>query len=227
MRKELDEKTKSENRCVSAFFAFISSAAILNIIESLVKLFLRYRINDKMLLNTYQSYLGRGNIILLFLIFIACVIVVRKADYYAAHIKPMLLIWGVILIGVRGIYEITSIIYTNTIKQIFEVTTQEQYVYIYNSTHGFKYLGMMVAMILGTIMTGIMLKNKRLIFYSVLIMLYFIAAFTVLHMYTLKLDFIGKTYGIVWTSVIYHLSETVGLLLLSFHVRMRYYVKMK
>ena len=55
MGKELDEKTKSENRCVSAFFAFISSAAILNIIESLVKLFLRYRINDKMLLNNLEK----------------------------------------------------------------------------------------------------------------------------------------------------------------------------
>ena len=221
----MDEKTKSENKCVSAFFAFISAAAVLNIIESLIKLYLRSNIKDKMRLSTYQSYLGRANITILLIIFIICVIVVRKADYYAAHIKPMLLIWGVILIGVRSIYEITSIIYSDTISRIFDVTSEEQHVYIYNSTHGFKYLGMMVALILGTIMTGIMLKTRRLILYSVLIMLYFIGAFTFLHMYTLRLDFIGKTVGIVWSAVIYHLSETVGLLLLAFYVRVRYYVK--
>lgn len=225
MENELDKKIKSENMCVSAFFAFISAAAILNIIESLVKLYLRSNIQDKMRLSTYQSYLGRANITILFIVFIICVIVVRKADYYAAYVKPMLLIWGVILIGVRSIYEITSIIYTDTFSQIFDVTTNEQYAYIYNSTHGFKYLGMMLALILGSIMTGIMLKTRRLILYSVLIMLYFIGAFTFLHMYTLRLDFIGKTVGIVWTAVIYHLSESVGLLMLAFYVRVRYYVK--
>lgn len=227
MKKELDEKTRSENRCVSTFCAFIFWAAFLNILEAAGKIYLRYKIKDATILNDYQYYLSAGNVAVLIFVFLICIIVVRKADYYTANVKPLLLIWGVILIGASVIYEITSILYSRAISQIFTVTSQKQYIYLYNSTHGFKYIGMMVAITLGTIMTGIMLKSKWLIFLSTFIMTVFIGAFAVFQMYTLNLDFIGKSVGIVWTSVIYHLSETAGLLLMALYVRIKYYKKCK
>lgn len=227
MKYELDEKTKSENRCVSTFFAFIFWAAFLNILEAAGKVCLRLKIKDAKSLNEYQYYLSAGNVAVLIFIFLICIIVVRKADYYTAHIKPLLLIWGVILIGVSVIYDITSILYSKAISQIFTATTEKQYIYLYNSTHGFKYIGMMVAITLGTIMTGIMLKSKWLIFSSTFIMTIFIGAFAAFQMYTIRLDFIGKTVGIVWTSVIYHFAETVGLLFLALYVRIKYYKKCK
>ena len=42
-----------------------------------------------------------------------------------------------------------------------------------------------------------------------------------LEMFTLSL--LGRNYGIVWSSVIFHLMETVGLFALARYLRIRYH----
>ena len=40
--------------------------------------------------------------------------------------------------------------------------TAEQFVAIYNNTHGFKYIGLLIALLIGVLMTGIFLNDRLL-----------------------------------------------------------------
>ena len=91
---------------------------------------------------------------------------------------------------------------------------------LYNGTHGFKYIGMFIAIILGILVTGIFLKDRFLWIFSAALTGIFMIAFVTLQMGTITIA--GRDYGIVWTAVIFHLVQTIGILLLSVYLRRRY-----
>ncbi len=142
----------------------------------------------------------------------------------ADSIEQLLLIWSVILGGAECIYFISSMIYRQFTTQLMLLVVGGQqydvFVPLYNLTHGFKYLEMMTAMLLGVAMTAIFLRDRYLNIVSGVIMIIFLLAFSVFQMHFISLP--GRQVGIVWTSVIYHLTETVGMFLLSFYLSKHY-----
>lgn len=94
----------------------------------------------------------------------------------------------------------------------------------YNGTHGFKYIGMFIAILLGIIVTGILLRNKGMAIASGILALLFMISFCLLNMWTLSLSFLNINLGIVWTSVLFHSLQTFGLLILGIFIRKRYLV---
>ena len=138
----------------------------------------------------------------------------RNAALPAETIRRLLRIWFTILVGAQSMYDFSSVIYQRFISrltQFFVDTTGgtgEAYVSIYNLTHGFKYQGMLIALLLGAMMTGIFLDDRSLKIASVAIAALFMISVAGLEMFTLSL--LGKSYGIVWSSVIFHLMENLA-----------------
>ncbi|MCR4763843.1 MAG: hypothetical protein K5696_09965 [Lachnospiraceae bacterium] len=145
----------------------------------------------------------------------------------AETIRRLLRIWLVILFGAQLMYDFSSEVYRRfaaDLAQYFIDTTGGTgpiYVSIYNLTHGFKYQGMLIALLLGSMMTGIFLDDKALKSASVLIAALFMLSMAGVEMFTLRLG--GENYGIIWSSVIFHLMQTVGLIGLALYLRIRYH----
>ena len=53
-----------------------------------------------------------------------------------------------------------------------------------------------------------------------MILLLFLISFAVIQMQTVYL--MGREIGIVWTSIIYHFTETLGIIFLSLYLNKRY-----
>ncbi|MBQ3790349.1 MAG: hypothetical protein II800_05405 [Lachnospiraceae bacterium] len=151
----------------------------------------------------------------------------ENAALPAETIRRLLRIWLTILVGAQSMYDFSSVIYQRFLShltQFFLDTTGgtgEAYVSLYNLTHGFKYQGMLIALLLGAMMTGIFLDDRSLKITSIVIALLFMISVAGLEMFTLSL--LGRNYGIVWSSVIFHLMETVGLFALARYLRIRYH----
>jgi hypothetical protein len=69
-------------------------------------------------------------------------------------------------------------------------------------------------------MTAIFLRDRRLGIAVLMIAVLFLLAFGILQMQTIT--FTGREIGIVWTSVIFHLTETVGLFGFSVYLAKHY-----
>ena len=141
-------------------------------------------------------------------------------------IRRLLRIWLTILVGAQSMYDFSAVIYRRFVANLTQFFidstggTGETFVSIYNLTHGFKYQGMLIALLLGAMMTGIFLDDRALKITSVIIACLFMISIAGLEMFTLSL--MGRSYGIVWSSVIFHLMETVGLFALAMYLRRRY-----
>lgn len=142
----------------------------------------------------------------------------------ADAIGQLLQIWAVILTGAECVYSVSTIIYRRFTLELLLFALGgaglDSFQSIYNISHGFKYLEMLTAILLGFFMTGIFLKDKRLMAVTVLIAAAFLTAFGVVQMQTFSLS--GREVGIVWTSVIFHLTETIGLFLFSLYISRNY-----
>lgn len=142
----------------------------------------------------------------------------------ATEIGQLLQMWAVILIGAEFIYIVTSEIYRKFVINLMLLSySGGQYVAfnsVYNMTHGFKYLEILTAIVFGIVMTGILLEDRHLKIAALIITVIFLLSFGIFQMHTLS--FSGRYVGIVWTSVIFHLTETVGLFVLSVYLSKHY-----
>ena len=143
----------------------------------------------------------------------------------AEDVNKLLEIWGVILVGSEIVYQVTSSLYREFIRQIsvFSLSGPEGfgiYLNIYTKTHGFKYLGMMVAIVLGITITGIFLNDRYLKGCGVVLSTLFLLLFAVINRFTFTI--FGRNVGIVWTSVLFHAVDMAGLILLAVYLRRRY-----
>ncbi len=143
----------------------------------------------------------------------------------AEDVSKLLEIWGVILIGAQVVYQISSTLYRRFIEQISVLMRTgfdgyNLYMSIYNSTHGFKYLGMMIAIILGITITGIFLSDRYLKACGVVLSCLFLFVFAVINSNTFS--FFGMSIGVVWTSVLFHIVDMAGIILLALYLRKRY-----
>lgn len=138
----------------------------------------------------------------------------------------LLMVWAVILLGVQFVYEITSVAYKNFIAQLMGTVPMDNadaygtFVSMYNSSHGFKYVGMLIAITIGIVTTGIFLKDKFLIGTAAALMLVFMVAFLWVEQTTLVIS--TRTISVVWTSVIFHVIQTGGLLVMAIYLRYKF-----
>ncbi|MBR4544044.1 MAG: hypothetical protein IKO53_07525 [Lachnospiraceae bacterium] len=140
--------------------------------------------------------------------------------------RKMLQVWGVILVAANLLQEFCSRMYQNVMDQmqnyyIGDSMVSNEAVSLYNSTHGFKYIGMITALIIGFFVTGVFLNDRKLMVLSALMMIAFALAFGMFQMFTLK--FADRSIGIVWTGVIYHLTNTVVLFIFSQYTRKKHH----
>lgn len=150
---------------------------------------------------------------------------IRVPSLDAGDIYKLLEIWGIILVGVQIGYQSTSILYRKFITLLYDavnsgIIDNEAFISLYNDTHGFKYVGMLIALLLGIAITGIFLSDRILKVFSMLYAVLFIVSFALLNMGSLHI--LGQTVGIVWTSILYHAMETCGMILLVMYLRKRY-----
>lgn len=138
----------------------------------------------------------------------------------------LLKVWALIILGVNAIYEFTSIAYKDFINNILSIVNlsiaknADTFHDIYNSTHGFKYMGMLIAIFMGIVITGLCLNDKFMQFISLEVIVAFLVAFLFIGRSEIALA--SRTVGVVWTSVIYHGIQTFGILSLSIYLRIRY-----
>ena len=148
------------------------------------------------------------------------------ASLSVSSVNRLQQLWAVIFIGAELIYIFTSIMYRRFIGMLMDALsgssslTDGTFVMLYNMTHGFKYLEILSAILLGVVMTGIFLNDRALKLSSLAILALFLISFAVLQMQTVYL--MGREVGIVWTSIIYHVTETLGLVLLAFYLSRHY-----
>ena len=148
------------------------------------------------------------------------------ASLSVSSVNRLLQLWAVIFVGAELIYLFTSIMYRRFIGMLMDALSTGQamsdgtFVMLYNMTHGFKYLEILSAILLGVVMTGIFLNDRYLKLGSLAILLLFLVSFGAIQMQTVYL--MGREIGIVWTSLIYHITETLGLFLLSLYLSTRY-----
>ncbi len=139
-------------------------------------------------------------------------------------IGQLLQIWAVIFTGAEAVSFVTAIFYRRLTAGLMVLYWDRMqygtFVSVYNMSHGFKYLVMMTAILLGVVVTGIFLNDHYLSAVSAGIGVLFLLAFGVFQMQTVSLP--GREIGIVWTSVIFHLTETLGLFLLSVYLSRKY-----
>lgn len=141
-------------------------------------------------------------------------------------ISQLLQLWAVILVGAEVVYDITSIAYRDFISQLSWLTTLGDeafngiFVGIYNATHGFKYIGMFIAMMLGVLVTGIFLRDRFLKLLVAILTEIYVIAFIVMSGKTLTL--FGASVSVVWTSLIFHFLQTLGLFIFAIYVEKKY-----
>ncbi|MBQ9765446.1 MAG: hypothetical protein IJW18_04550 [Lachnospiraceae bacterium] len=133
----------------------------------------------------------------------------------------LLTIWGIVFVGVQTYYYLEMIFYDRILEDYFELVSDgEVYAAFYAGTHGFKYAPMFVGIMFGIAMTGIMLKDKLVIICA--------CVFSVLYLFFFGfqdmafLSFRDTTVGIVLCSALFHIIQSVGILLLGIILKLKY-----
>ncbi len=129
--------------------------------------------------------------------------------------------------GVQLMYEVFSEVYRHFVLDLYQAVvkytgvTSDTYTSLYNLSHSFKYQGMLIALLLGVIMTAIFLDDKTLMLVTILAASIYLLSATGLEMMTLSV--LGESVGIVWSSVIFHLIDTIGMIGLALYLRIKYH----
>ena len=140
----------------------------------------------------------------------------------AGEISKLLQVWTAILVVMQLVYDINSLIYRNFILRLIQALGSDMIIFssLYNDSHGFKYMGMLMVLILGVMITGIFLDDRFLKIGSLtFMMLYFVS---VVFFGITRISLFGKDYGIVLSSVAFHAAQTGGLLIFAFYLRRKY-----
>ena len=150
-----------------------------------------------------------------------------NSNLSADIIRKLLETWFVIFVGVQLMYEVFSEVYRHFVLDLYQAVvkytgvTSDTYTSLYNLSHSFKYQGMLIALLLGVIMTAIFLDDKTLMLVTILAASIYLLSATGLEMMTLSV--LGESVGIVWSSVIFHLIDTIGMIGLALYLRIKYH----
>lgn len=141
-------------------------------------------------------------------------------------IRNLLETWFVVFVGVQLMYEFFSGIYRQFVGRLYMTLNDaqgaggEMYNSLYNLSHSFKYQGMLIALLLGVIMTAIFLNDRILKMITVISAILYLLSAAGLEMSTISV--MGKPVGIVWSSFIFHIIDTIGMVILALYLRKKY-----
>ncbi|MBQ0028030.1 MAG: hypothetical protein KBS96_05450 [Lachnospiraceae bacterium] len=212
---------------------FIILSAILNIVEAGIKVILRVKLAGQFdVINRYQFYLAAGKILVVVVLFIVFLRSMKKLFFHSPYVRKLLYIWGIILIPFQIIFEISIEMYNRmlgivwlVLNNTYNVQNDAMYSMFYDSTHGFKYLGMFLVVNIGIIATGIILEKRELIVVSGILMGVFILSFLAVSMRTINIDLLSMSVGINFTSLIFNSLMTLGLFILGIYIFRTYKIK--
>lgn len=206
--------------------SFLLSASGLNILEALIKILLRYiYADDTYTSGTLQSYLAFVKLGLVIIFYAYSLIKMKKLYFHSPYVRKLLFIWGIILIPVQLVYDLSILVFNRMLGMIWLIlnTTYKEgndvlYAMFYDGSHGFKYLGMFMAIILGLIITGVILERNKLIYISGILSILFMIFFAAINMKTMNLDMLSFNVGVNFTSLLFHLLTTIGLGFLGIYI---------
>jgi len=218
-------ETKVENRENNKFaFYYLTAIGIVNILVAAVKAL--ERVAEKFgpgmeklltgLLNFSEPY---GKVIAAVVLLVIFIVMARKRE--PGKPTTLLNIWGIVFVGVQIYYYLEMIFYDRILEDYFElVDAGEAYNAFYAGTHGFKYAPMFVGIMFGIAMTGIMLKDKFVIICALVLSVLYLFFFGFQDM--AFLSFRNTTVGIVLCSALFHIIQSVGILLLGIFLKLKY-----
>lgn len=157
--------------------------------------------------------LGRLSLTLLLYIVIFAVAKHKQASRLSL---VLIEIWAFIFLVVAAFYYVCNNFYENALQQFRKAAGDKAYVSFYNSTHGFKYASMFICIIFGLVLTGIIMKRTLLPFISGICIVGFMISFGYFDMKTVSVGYWNL--GLVISSLLFHLLETVGMFLVSIYM---------
>lgn len=219
----MDTKVENiENNKVA--FYYLTSMGFVNIFVTVIKAL--ERIADKFgpgIESLFEGVLGfsepYGKIIASVIFLIIFIMMSKKQE--PGKSTTLLNIWGIVFVGVQTYYYLEMIFYDRILEDYFElVDAGEAYNAFYAGTHGFKYAPMFVGIMFGIAMTGIMLKDKLVIGTALILSVLYLFFFGFQDM--AFLSFRNTTVGIVLCSALFHIIQSVGILLLGVFLKLKY-----
>lgn len=206
---------------------FLMCVAVLNVIEILIKAVIRYFYSGQEgMIGGLEGFTGMFRFVIVTGVFLMSAIRCKREQGAKAISLKLIRIWGIILIPIQIINYLVVMLYTRMLEIVEYVLVNSEndadgqiYAMIYDSTHGFKYICIFIAILLGVMITGEIVEKRVLVVVSILIAILFMMAFTLLRMQSFSMEsVINLNLGINWTSMIYHALNTLGLFLLGVFV---------
>lgn len=224
VEEPIDEEVRT---CQELFGQFLISVSFINIFELVDKLVIRYIAHgDTLFIMSYERWVSIGRLALVIGAFAYCLSKMKKMYYHSPATKKLLTIWGIILIPIQLINDTCVMLYTRMLQliQLVFITSDVDkdgkiFAMIYDMTHGFKYISLFLAILLGITMTGEILERRQLIVFSGIAAVLFMIAFSALRMGSVSIEAIREyDIGINWTSLIFHLINTAGLFFVGLYI---------
>ena len=217
-----------EHACHQMLGLFLVNVAILNAVEIIVKLLLRITYPDQsILIGAYETYIAWFRIMVVIVLYANCMIKMKPYDTHNPNVRKLMVLWGVILIPMQLINDTCAALYTRMLETIASVFIQEGvdkdgriFALIYDMSHGFKYICIFLAILLGLVMTAEILERRKLMIVPGVAGVLFMLAFTLLRMESTAIGSIQI--GVNWTSLIFHGLNTVGLFGIGMYIERLY-----
>ena len=130
------------------------------------------------------------------------------------------------LVGIKLADLVLTDIYRNFVSdlfQLFDLTdsgSMAVFRTMYNNTHAFKYIGMLVAISLGIFITGVLLNDRLMKIAAAALIAAFILTASIVQMGTYVI--LNRAVAIVWSAVILQLLQTLGLFGFAAYLHYRY-----
>lgn len=222
LEKKILMQEKTSQQILGVFLIIVS---VLNILEAVAKISIRLFISDTAFIGSVETVIAYIKLLFIAAIYFFCLIRMKKLYFHSPYVRKLLYIWGIILVPIQVIYEIGIELYNRmlgivwiVLNQTYSVNNDAFYTMFYSSSHGFKYMGMFIGVVIGIIATGFILERRGLVVISFMMMVVFVASAFVINMSTLSLDVLSVNVGVNATAVIFHSLMTVGLFVLGFFI---------
>lgn len=131
-------------------------------------------------------------------------------------VKELFYLWSGIAVFGQAFYYVVNIYYYRMLMMFLMEDQGDGYTMFYNNTHGFKYMAMFLFLVLGTAVTGLMLKDKALPGASLVLAALYLICFEGFNMVAIPMP--GYTLGLVVSAALFHVLETIGLICLGLYL---------
>ena len=213
------------NKKIKYFPYFLITIGLSNLLLGTAVILLRYlegRAGD-----IYGSYLK--NVLFVLDPYVKVLWEILVVIYFARKIhedkyhndRLLIVTWGFIFTEVQILHYISSTYYNMVIIYMQPLSDNAAYAQFYNGTHVFKYKPMFIAFLIGIFITGIILTDKKFLILSIVLGIMYGLCYGPVFMQKISLPFFGNV-GIVMSSVIFHLTESLLMLLIGLNIRRRY-----